>query len=254
MSARAYRTFQALILAILGIFLLFKIYDGKVLLYINQRFVLLVLLGALGCMLLSQAMLRGGREGSVNEHFDFTSEPHLIGEEQGRYSGWTLWWLALPLLMGLLVPQRPLGASALANRAVYTTAPLTARSADGAQALELPAEERNALDWIRAFHFATDPAIFVGQPANVTGFVYHDPRLEAGQFLLGRFTLTCCVADAMAIGMVVEWQEAESLPDNAWVSVQGEIALQPVEGQSQPKILAKAVQVVPEPLQPYLFP
>jgi hypothetical protein len=37
MSLRAYRTFQGLVLAALGLFLLSKLWDGSVLLYINQR-------------------------------------------------------------------------------------------------------------------------------------------------------------------------------------------------------------------------
>jgi putative membrane protein len=87
----------------------------------------------------------------------------------------------------------------------------------------------------------------------VIGFVYHDPRLSEGQFMVGRFTITCCVADALAVGMVVAWPEAKDLPDNHWVRVQGAVQTVLLDGQTLPLIDAETVEIIPEPQQPYLF-
>jgi uncharacterized repeat protein (TIGR03943 family) len=88
------------------------------------------------------------------------------------------------------------------------------RRAGGARrrglSLALPPAQRTVLDWIRLYG-ADRPARAHGQPADVTGFVYHDPRLQPGQFMVGRFTIACCVADAMALGMVVDWPESAEL-------------------------------------------
>jgi len=68
MSTRTYRTFQALIFGALGIFLLARILEGKILLYINQRFVFLVLAGALGFMLIAQVLLASRPGVEAHDH------------------------------------------------------------------------------------------------------------------------------------------------------------------------------------------
>jgi putative membrane protein len=262
MDLRAYRTFQGLVLAALGIFLLMKLWDGSVLLYINQRFVWLVVFAAVGLVILSQVVLQNRppaeeTEHAVNDHVDHdhanhdhAGHDHHEGHETG--SGWNLWWLALPVLLGVLVPARPLGASALATRGITTNAPLTAQSA--LISLDLPPVERSVLDWNRAINYASDPYQYNDELADVSGFVYHDPRLEEGQFLVGRFTITCCVADAYAIGMIVHWSDAFDLPDNTWVRVQGMIEITESDGQRMPTIRALSVEEIPQPPQPYLYP
>jgi putative membrane protein len=71
--------------------------------------------------------------------------------------------------------------------------------------------------------------------------------------LLGRFALTCCVADAMAIGLIVEVDDLGQMVDNAWYRVQGTIHLASLDGQPIPLIRAEQVEEVPMPEQPYLY-
>jgi putative membrane protein len=258
MDLRAYRTFQGLVLAALGIFLLSKLWDGSVLLYINQRFVWLVVFAAVGLVILSQVVLQNRPPAQLehNDCHDHVGHDHAGHEHHDGHesvSGWNLWWLALPVLLGLLVPARPLGASALATRGITTNVPLTARNSTSFS-LDLPAAERSVLDWNRAINYASDPYQYNDEPVDVSGFVYHDPRLEEGQFLVGRFTITCCVADAYAIGMVVHWPDAFDLLDNTWVRVQGTIEITESDGQRLPTIRALSVEEIPQPPQPYLYP
>jgi uncharacterized repeat protein (TIGR03943 family) len=165
-----------------------------------------------------------------------------------------LFLVALPVLLGLLIPASPLGASAIANRGISANAPLSFNASGSLFQLEVPPNDRTILDWVRMFNFEEDPAKMSGEVADVVGFVYHDPRLHDGQFMVGRFTLSCCVADAFAIGMIVEWSEAVDLPDNRWVRVKGGVDVLHLDGQTLPLIHAESVQEVAEPAQPYLFP
>lgn len=246
MRLRSYRALQALILAGLGFGLLVKVLDGRVLLYIHQRFVVLVLGAALAMMVLAQLVLRERLEACEDA---VASEPHA--------TGWGLWLTALPLLVGLLVPEQPLGASALDTRGIFTT---TGQRALGgaAESAALPSTQRTILDWARIFGEAQeDPAAiqaYTRQEADVSGFVTHDVRLAADQFLVGRFTISCCVADASALGMVVDWPDAASLPDNRWVRVRGLVRPLALDGRTVPAIDARVVEVIPEPPLPYLFP
>jgi hypothetical protein len=96
MSLRAYRTFQGLVLAALGLFLLSKLWDGSVLLYINQRFVWLVVFAAIGLVILSQVILQNrlpARDGETK--FTITQGTNIFTTItimklylDGTYGGW----------------------------------------------------------------------------------------------------------------------------------------------------------------------
>jgi putative membrane protein len=246
------RTLQALILAVLGLFLLGKLWDGTVLLYISQRFIILVLLAGLGLVVLAQSIIR--ENAARREEIK-----HLEGETYGsgddpdevdRPSDWGLWLVALPVLLGVLIPARPLGAAAAANRAFNTNVPFTTTYGS----VKIQAEERSVLDWLRVAHDTPDLQTLVGQPVQVSGFVYRDIRLKENQFLVGRFAITCCVADAFAVGMTVNDAHAASFADNQWVRVTGRLGVEEQGGKSFPVIQAESVTPEPEPQQPYLFP
>lgn len=249
MSLRAYRTFQALILACLGMFLLFKVVDGRILLYISQRFIVIVLLAAVGLIVLAQLVLR---ERPIQDT-DAAEAAHEEHHHEEKRPGWALWLVALPLLAGLLVPERPLGASTLQSRGINTSSVVSAGGSAG-QSLATNPDERSVLDWIRIVSDSPDSRAYEGQAADVTGFVYHDIRFRKDQFLVGRFAITCCVADAVALGMVVDWPEAAGLPDNTWVRVRGQVHSYAMDGKNLPSVQAQAVETIPQPEQPYLFP
>lgn len=268
MSPRTHKTLQALILAGLGIFLLEKIWSGDLYWYINNRFMPLIFFTALGFLLLAQSVLPARRpagqpapqaDDPEHEHDHDHKHKHEHEHEHApaggvsRSAAWGLLIVAVPVLLGVLVPAKPLGASAISNKGMNTSAPLVAASG-GSLKLDVAPQDRNILDWIRAINVATDPTTLNGQRADVIGFVYQDSRLGAGQFLVGRFTITCCVADALAIGMAVRWKDAASLPANSWVQVKGAVEAASVDGQRLPRILADSVESVPEPTQPYLYP
>ena len=249
MPLRTYRTFQALILAALGVFFLHKIWSGTLFWYINQRFMALTLIAALGFLALAQSVLQRRRENPDHDHADENHHhPHAPA-----FPAWTLVVVALPVLLGVLIPAKPLGSSAIANRGVNITAPLTAGAAQPAK-LDLAPTDRTILDWIRAFNYASDPKSFAGQSADVIGFVYHDSRLAGEQFLAGRFTVNCCVADAMAIGVIVQWPDSKGLADNGWVRVRGSVQASEIDGRPIPLIIAESVEPVSPPEQPYLYP
>jgi uncharacterized repeat protein (TIGR03943 family) len=183
------------------------------------------------------------------EHHPHALEPQTAGAT----SAWGLLVVAVPLLLAWLVPARPLGSSAIANRGINTAAPLTVGSAAPVQ-LDLAPTERNVLDWVRAFNYAEDPAAYAGQSADVVGFVYHDGRLPPGQFLVSRFAVTCCSADATAIGLIVSWPGAQDLESNTWVRVRGTVTVGSFSGRPIPHVTAEALEGVEPPGQPYLYP
>jgi uncharacterized repeat protein (TIGR03943 family) len=245
MSTRAYRFLQVFILAGLCLFLLLKLLSGKLSLYINTRFLPLTVFGIVLLGIMALTLLRYRMAG--DNHEDQVHHDHRTASLSG------LMILALPLVIGILIPSRPLDAAAAATRGMNVSAPLVGASSTSHQ-FEAAADTRNILDWIRIFNSATDLSPYLGQAARVTGFVYHDPRLPANQFIVSRFVITCCAADASAIGMIVTWDNGNALKESTWVEVKGPVQASQLGGQPIPLIKAVLVQPVEQPDQPYLFP
>jgi uncharacterized repeat protein (TIGR03943 family) len=253
---RTYRALQSLLLAGLGLFLLQKIWTGSLYWYINQRFLWLVLLAAITLLALARAIVPGKGTGAAPSS-DAPGHDHSAGHdhphEHTKPSGWGLVFLAVPLVLGLLVPARPLGTTAIENRGINTGAPL--RLGGGAPSqLELAPADRNVLDWVRAFNYAKDPQTYAGEAADVIGFVYHAPGQAEDEFLVSRFAVTCCSADGTAVGLLVRWPGAAGLESNAWVRVRGLVEVGTFAGRTIPLIIADSLEGVEAPAQPYLYP
>jgi uncharacterized repeat protein (TIGR03943 family) len=71
--------------------------------------------------------------------------------------------------------------------------------------------------------------------------------------MVGRFIITCCVADATAIGIAVHPPEGQDVP-NGWVRIKGTMTVTNLNGSDALLIEADQITSIPEPDQPYLYP
>ena len=246
MDKRLYRSLQALLLLGMCIFLASKAANGQLTYYINQRFIPLTILGIISLAALAQTMFteikRSRRLAEEDEH-DHGHAPASAN----------LWFMLVPILIGVLIPARPLDSSSFTTKGFNTNAPLV--SADSsAQLFETASQERNVLDWIKLFNYESDPSKFTGEQASVIGFVYFDEQLGEHQFFVSRFVVSCCAADGFAVAIAGEWEQASTLEKDTWVLVKGSIQSITLNDQVVPLIKADSVQVIPMPEQPYLFP
>ncbi len=256
MNPRTYRRLQAILALALGFYLFNVLSSGKLYLYINIRFAWLTVLGmlilfALGANMLD--VLRRTRPAAVDDDPGHSHGPEHDHADHAAPSAWPLVLLLIPLLIGFLVPARPLGAEAASSRGVTVSGALTSGDASPLL-LQAGPDQRTVLDWIRIFNTQTELEQYEGETANVIGFVYRDPRLPADRFIASRFAVTCCVADAFALGMQVEWPENANLGVDEWVQVKGPLRIIEQDGRKIPLIVAESVRPVEAPAQPYLFP
>jgi putative membrane protein len=108
---------------------------------------------------------------------------------------------------------------------------------------------------VRAFNGSADVKEFVGQPADLIGFVYRDIRFDGKpQFMVARFAISCCVADAAAIGVIVQSKDAGNWTADSWVHVTGKFDNQTVDGRATPILIADSIAAAAQPDHPYLYP
>lgn len=246
MPSRMIRSFQGLLLLGLSIFFASKAANGQLTWYINARFIPLTIFGIIMLAILAQTVfteIKRSRQRALAGEHDHDHAPAPS----------SLWFMLVPLLVGVLIPARPLDSSAFATKGFNTNAPLV--SADSSALLfETDSEERNVLDWIKLFNYEEDVTQFIGQKASVIGFVYSNEDLSENQFFVSRFVVSCCAADGFAIAMAAEWDDAAALQQDSWVLVKGTIEAITIDDRRVPMIVAESVQEVPVPSQPYLYP
>lgn len=253
MKLRTYRVFQAMILSGMGFFLLNRFFSGQLLVYIHQRYVWLVLPSAVSILTLAY-ILFNRRPLHRSEESGF-----LIEKEAPANAHWRLLLMLIPLVLGVVVPISPLDAEAAASRQVRQSLTFSSDPNLSEMVLALDPGTRSILEWLWAFDAAEDKAQLEGQPVNLEGFVIFDENLPEGQFLISRFVITCCVADATAIGLAVEPKDADTLitdtlkDTGGWVEVTGSMHI--TRRQGEPSLLVKADQIrlIERPEQPYLY-
>lgn len=249
MPQRMFRSFQGLLLFGLSLFFVFKAINGQLTWYINVRFIPLTIFGMVFLFILAQTVfgeIRRSRkhdEEHPDHHHELDHAPSSAG----------LWFMLIPLLIGVLIPARPLDSSAFTSKGFSTSAPLVS-SDSSASIFETESQERNILDWLKLFNFQDDITQFIGEEASVVGFVYFDEALNSDQFYVSRFVVSCCAADGFAIAMPVRWDGSSELEQDAWVVVKGKIESTMLNDQRVPMIVAESVEPADVPAQPYLFP
>jgi uncharacterized repeat protein (TIGR03943 family) len=158
--------------------------------------------------------------------------------------------VALPVILGTLVPSRPLGADAAQGNFNLSVASTYAGSA-----LPSNTADWNILDWIQAFYSDDDSVRLDGREANVIGFVVRDENFPPGYFMVARFFVSCCVADGTSVGLPVVWEGTGSLREDTWVRVRGNIEVGEFLGDTLPILYATTVDhTVGQPDRPYLYP
>ena len=280
MNPRLETALKALLLLGTAYFLFSRIAGGTLAFYINERFSAYTTLAVAGLLVVALSYpLTRRRDAAAPEthtpdvhahaheqalylelghdhgHSHAHGEAHDHGHDHGLTWGGVL-IVALPILLGLLVSPRPLGAAAMAGREVNVVSGNRSAMPAAVQAAASKAStERTVLDWSQSFQTVADPAAhFAGEAADVIGFVYHDDRFSPDEFFLTRFVVSCCVADAAVAGVVVRLPPGATVEADQWLRVTGMFAPGTFDGAPVPVLVADTLAPADIPEQPYLYP
>ncbi|MDB5083564.1 MAG: hypothetical protein JWN30_450 [Bacilli bacterium] len=176
-----------------------------------------------------------------------------------------------PVALGSsMIPQSTTGVST--SKAVSTSAdPTSVNPAVNANAQVVDQPEGADSQASIAMRFAASPDQYLGKQVTMDGFVFHPSGLPDDLFILTRYFVFCCIADATPIGIAVQTQVAQTFKNDAWVSVSGVIQSGDLQilnryaptawyqGQKSsqlglPELIANSVKVIPTPAAPYMFP
>lgn len=93
-----------------------------------------------------------------------------------------------------------------------------------------------------------DPEKYAGKTVRFTAQVCQTPRVGQGQFVPGRFAMTCCVQDIQFVGFPCKYDGTKGLAQRSWITITAKVRVQfhPLFGGKGPVLTALAV----EPAQP----
>ena len=92
-----------------------------------------------------------------------------------------------------------------------------------------------------------------GQKVVTEGAVYRGSRMLPGYFILYRFWVMCCAADARPLGIFIPDKQATTLPNDCWVKVEGIVRLKDFNGRTGMCIEPEKIERRPPPKDRYLY-
>jgi uncharacterized repeat protein (TIGR03943 family) len=200
--------------------------------YLGPRTQWVVPVGAVGLCLAALGYVRvGRRRASVRP-----SRAEAVG----------LVGLALPILAAATLAHAQLGSLAASNK-------LSSRGVDPSALARLASRNASELGFVqlnaagRDNGLASELDIHAGKAVRLVGFVSSAPGPRS--FELSRFYITCCVADAVPVGVHVDPHAAHTrLSKNDWLDVSGVLA----RGRREWILRAARIQHIDAPSDPYL--
>jgi putative membrane protein len=95
---------------------------------------------------------------------------------------------------------------------------------------------------------------FIGKKVELSGFIYRESAMKDTQFVVARFALQCCSADAIPYGVLIDFASAKSFADDSWVKITGTIQTTTYKNQKIMKIDASQVEKMEAPKSQYVYP
>jgi putative membrane protein len=95
---------------------------------------------------------------------------------------------------------------------------------------------------------------YQGKKIELQGFVYKEEGFNQDQFVISRFLISHCVADASIIGFLSELPEATTIEEDTWIKANGVLDTTTYNGTELPIIKITNWEKIKEPTEPYLYP
>ena len=164
-----------------------------------------------------------------------------------RADAWRLGAIVFPVVATLALPPASLGSFATDRRSSFVSSGYASSAAD------IESGELSLIDVAGAVRDRDAMKALVqraGTEVSFVGFVARDSSMPADEFMLSRFLVSCCVADALSIQVRVVGAPPGQFGEDDWVRVTG--AMYPLGREVI--VDASAVESVPRPKRPYLNP
>ena len=227
-----------------GVLLLKYAIDGTLYILVHPSYYLLVTVTG-GC-LLAIGLLQSWRlyRGKIGNPPELHS--NLLPQ------GITTMLLLGTAIAGLVITPKLFNSHAAIQRGGSAEAVTVTRSQTQAFRTNVNPAFKTLVDWVRTLNNYPEPDAYLGQTANINGFVFYPKDLPANHLMLSRFIITCCAADAYPVSIPVKFTGTRaSYPQDSWLQVKGQAIVETFAGSRQLVIDASEIKPIPVPKNPY---
>lgn len=139
--------------------------------------------------------------------------------------------ISLPVLAGILVPQRGLNSLAVAQRLagdVMDSEAILSAARSEKRRWNAGGKDYQQVNQIDILEMGRDHP---GLKVRTLGFVYRSGQMPEDIIGVARFQITCCAADAQPIPVLVRMSDAAKMGADTWVEVRGVVERQDIRGR-----------------------
>jgi uncharacterized repeat protein (TIGR03943 family) len=155
-------------------------------------------------------------------------------------------------IAGLIITPKLFTSHAAIQRGVSSEAVTVTRSQTQAFHTNVNPESKTLVDWKRTIDNYPEPDAYLGQKANINGFVVYPKDLPTNYLLLSRFVITCCAADAYPVSLTIKLpNDRQKYPQDSWLQVKGKAIVETLSGNRQLVIDASDLKPISAPKNPY---
>ena len=108
-------------------------------------------------------------------------------------------------------------------------------------------------------HLSSDLEGCIGEEVELAGFIYVEDGFEPDQFVIGRYVVTCCAADAEIYGVLCKDVSDFDHKANSWVKVKGTVEKTTYMSSYDDKeiemaqIVIEEIESIAPPKEPYIY-
>jgi len=151
--------------------------------------------------------------------------------------------LMMPVFFLLTIYGRSLGTDAFSKRA-FNPGQIVIQG--DANELKSPSGPSTA-QGTSLLNLLADAEKFDGKRVTAEGMVYRSVTSGENTFMLFRFAVVCCAADALPLSVTVKHTATEALNNDTWVRVGGIFSIETSKGKQMASIAADSVESIPPP-------
>ncbi len=162
-----------------------------------------------------------------------------------RRGAWGVGLIVLPVIAVLALPPASLGSYAADRRSAFSSGGISTSASD------IAAGDLSLLDVAGGLRSGEGVDALIeraGEDVDFTGFVTREAGAPADEFVLTRFLVSCCVADALSVSVRVVGAPPGGFKADDWVRVSGQ--MYPLEREVI--VDSTTIEAVERPKRPYL--
>jgi uncharacterized repeat protein (TIGR03943 family) len=159
-----------------------------------------------------------------------------------------------PAYLMVQVSDMTLGSHAFSNRNVnsldnYSMAKLSSNKSNKLKSKkDILNNGNNEMVNASIRDLVTLPEFYHGNKVKTMGMIYNgDNTTPEGYLVIFKFLVTCCMADAQPLGMLIKRTEKDSLENDTWVNVYGSFKKTRLDEQEVLHIIPDSIQTIETP-------